>query len=116
MKDAWLKTLKEVGEKEERENVLDVKTDSLVAGFALFFSRINGRLEPLYANDIYYSGGLSTEHLNKVLDMRFGSLLLLAIPDLYKYFANKYIPDEERIKKMNITFNDLAEEAFDWIK
>jgi len=116
MRQAWVKTLEETGDQVESGNVATIKADSLTAGLALFFARENGRLAPLYANDIYYQGGLSAEYLQRALDMRFGRLLMLAIPDMYQYFANKYIPDNERVREMKITFNDLAEEEFGWIK
>jgi len=115
MKQAWIKTLKSFNLAAEIKLIEKVQTDGLVAGLVVFFKRIdNHKLKTLFANDIFFDGGISEEYLKKILDMKYGQFLEVAAADLYGYIAQKYIPQDEKLK-LKINFDDLASTQFNWL-
>jgi len=114
IKKKWLETLNESGLKDEAQLMKTVRTDSFVAGLPIFFKRIEGQLKTLYAPDIFYDGGVRREYLEKVINIPFKDLLVIASVDIYAYYSQKYIPESVKIKP-KITMDDLVELYFDWL-
>lgn len=114
MKEAWLKTLSKFNLTEEYKLLETVEAKSLVAGLALFFKRKDGKLKTLYANDIFYDGGISAQYLQTVFKMDFADFLSVSAVDMYDYLSQKYIPPEEKMH-LNINSDDLAEIRFNWL-
>jgi|GEM_PF-1442258 len=114
MKEAWLKTLSKFNLTEEYKLLETVEAKSLVAGLALFFKRKDGKLKTLYANDIFYDGGVSAQYLQTVFKMDFADFLSVSAVDMYDYLSQKYIPPEEKMR-LNINSDDLAEIRFNWL-
>ena len=115
MKKAWLKTLKKSDFKSDIELLRTIETDGFTAGIGLFFARQQGMLKAQYANDIYYSGGITADYLKEVFRMKLKDLMTIATPDAYLYACSKYIPPQKHLP-IKITLNDLAEEYFSWVK
>lgn len=114
MRDRWLKALADSKYSAEVENIKSYEIDYMIAGLALFFQRFPDKIKTLYAFDIIYNGGVSTEYLTKVVNMKFGDLLAISVPGIYDYISQKYVPDKERIKP-KITSDLLAEEVMNWL-
>lgn len=114
MKKAWVKTLGYFNYEAEIKLVNKVETDGLIAGLAVSFKRIDNKIKTLYANDIFYEGGLSEEYIKTVLDMKFSEFLNVVAVDMYDYYGPKYIPESERFK-LKANFDDLATIQFDWL-
>lgn len=115
MKQAWIKTLDESEMKQESELIEGIKINGLVAGLVLVFSRRKEIIKAQYAHDIIFQGGLNQDYLERVFNMKFKDILRVGVPDMYDYFSSKYIPPEEKINK-KISFDDLSNIVFDWIK
>ena len=114
MKEVWEKTLAQSPFANEVALVKEVDTTGFVAGLALFFKRLEGRVRTLYAHDIFYDGGVNKDYLHVILDMKFSDLASVGAADMYDYYASKYIPQEQHIKP-DVNFDDLAELTFNWL-
>lgn len=114
MKNAWVKTLGEYGLGDEVELIKQVQTDGLIAGLVVFFKRADNKIKTLYANDIFYEGGMSEEYIKTVLDMKFSEFMNVVAVDMYDYYGPKYIPQAERLK-LKANFDDLASVQFNWL-
>ena len=113
MKDTWLKTFSEIGYTDEVDHINNLDIDSVIT-VQLFFKKEDDEFVGLSAHDLFFEGGIKQDYLKKVTSMNFQQLFSLAMPDVYSYFANKYIPKNEHLK-IEISPNDLAEKVFDWL-
>jgi hypothetical protein len=114
MKQAWVKTLENSDYQDEIKLIKKIETNGLIAGLAVFFKRIDNKIKTLYANDIFYEGGMKEEYIRTVLNMKFSEFLGVVAVDMYDYYGPKYIPKEGRLK-FKSNFDDLASIQFDWL-
>lgn len=114
MKNAWLKTLKEMKMDKEAELLKTVEINGLIAGLSVTFKKSGDQIKTLYAYDVFYEGGLTKEYLEKIFNMPYADFLSISAIDLYDYTAQNYIPKGKRIFP-KITGNDLANLSFKWL-
>lgn len=114
IREGWLKMLVNSSYAQEVQNINSYKIDNLVAGVALFFEREEERLKTLYAFDIIYNGGVTSEYLDKIFNTKFSDLLSISVPGIYDYISQKYIPEDEKVKPV-ITSDILAGEIINWL-
>ncbi|MFA5022220.1 MAG: hypothetical protein WC508_04040 [Patescibacteria group bacterium] len=114
IRDQWLKTLEQTEFKAEIDNIKSYEIDYMVSGLALFFERITNQIKTLYAYDIIYNGGMSAQYLKQAFEMKFSDLLAVSVTGTYDYIAQKYIPDDEKIK-YQVTTDILAQDLINWL-
>lgn len=113
MKDIWLKTFNEIGYPDEVDHLNNLDIDSVIS-VQFFFKKIGDQFIGQSAHDLFADGGIKLEYLKKAVQMNFQQIFSIAMPGVYGYFCNNYIPEEEHLK-MEITPNDLAAQVFDWL-
>lgn len=116
LRDAWLVLFDSLGKEfgDERERVAKLPLDGLIVGPAIFFKKSDGYPRALYAADLMYEGGATREYLEKIFSMPFRELFTVALPELYPYVANKYIPAHDR-RGIRFTADNLAGDVFGWV-
>lgn len=97
MKKAWIDVHSQLGNPDEAALVRTINTGDFIAGLPLLYSNENKTMRRLYAYDIIFRGGITNDHLQKVLSMKYSDILRTAIPDLYRYYSQKYIPKKEHL-------------------